>query len=120
MTRSTARATAATVTKRTVGVVSLHSTDDTHSNVYDGVGKTLFIDPLKGKSTSKKDEAAIFIFSMEDYYSSDSSASSPKKVVFLQSEGKSSQTIIMLAMMIGAVNFEEEFASIKSHARKTL
>jgi len=57
---------------------------------------------------------------VEDYYCSDSSASTPKKVVFLQSEGKSSQTVIMLAMMIGAVNFEEEFASIKSHARKTL
>ena len=53
-------------------------------------------------------------FGVEDYYSSDSSASPPKKVVFPQSEAESSQTVIMPAMMIGAVNFEEEFASMKA------
>ena len=51
---------------------------------------------------------------MEDYYSSDSSASPPKKVVFSQSEVKSSQTVIMPTMMIGAVNLEEEFVGMKA------
>jgi len=50
---------------------------------------------------------------VEDYYSSDSSAS-PKKVVFPQSKAKSSQIVIMSAMMIGAVNLKEEFASMKA------
>jgi len=47
-------------------------------------------------------------------YNSDSFATSPKTVVFLQSEVESFQTVIMLAMMIGAVNFEKEFASMKA------
>ena len=51
---------------------------------------------------------------VEDYYSSNSSASPSKKVVFQQSEAESSQTVIMPAMMIGAVNLKEEFASMKA------
>ena len=43
-----------------------------------------------------------------------SSASSPNKVVFSQSEVESSKTVIMPTMMIGAVNFEEEFTSMKA------
>jgi len=83
VTRSTARATAATGTKRTVVVASLHSTDNTDSNMNDGVGKSLPVDPLKGKATStlKMKQLSPF-FGVEDYYSSDSSASLPKKVVF--------------------------------------
>ena len=53
-------------------------------------------------------------FGVEDHYSSDSSAPPSKKVVLPQSEAESLQTVIMLAMMIGAVNFEEEFASMKA------
>jgi len=81
----------------------------------DGVGKSLHVDPLKGKatSTSKMKQQSPF-FGMEDYYSSDSSVSPPKRVVFPQSEAESSQTVIMSAMMIGVVNFEEEFASMKA------
>ena len=52
VTRSMARAAAATGTKRTVAVVSLHSTDNTDSNMNDGVGKSLLVDPLKGKNGS--------------------------------------------------------------------
>jgi len=51
---------------------------------------------------------------MEDYYSSYSSVSPPKKVVFPQSEVQSSQIVIMLAMILGVVNLEEEFASMKA------
>ena len=51
---------------------------------------------------------------MEDYYSSDSSVSLPKKVVFPQSKAESSQTVIVPAMMIGAMNLEEEFTSMKA------
>ena len=50
----------------------------------------------------------------EDHYNSDSFASSPKKVVFPQSEVESSQTVIMPAIMIGVVNLEEEFTSMKA------
>ena len=46
---------------------------------------------------------------VEDYYSSDSTASQ-----FPQSKLELSQTVIMPAMMIGAANFEEEFASMKA------
>jgi len=53
-------------------------------------------------------------FRVEDYYSNDSSASSLKKVVFPQSEVESSQIVIMPAMMIGTVNLEEEFTSMKA------
>ena len=49
---------------------------------------------------------------VEDYYNSDSSASSPKKVVFPQFEAELSQTVIMPSMTIGAMNLEEEFASM--------
>jgi len=48
------------------------------------------------------------------YYRSDSSASSPRKVARPQSKAESSLTVIMPAMMIGAVNFEEEFVSMKA------
>jgi len=48
-----ARAAAASVTKRTVVVVPLHSTDDIYSNIHDGVDKTLSTDLLNGKSTPK-------------------------------------------------------------------
>jgi len=104
---------AATSTKRTVACASLHSTDGINMN--DGVSKSLPVDPLKGKSTStlKMKQQSPF-FGAEDYYSSDSSASPSKKVVLLQSEVESSQTVIMPAMMIRAVNFEEEFASMKA------
>jgi len=96
-----ARAAAATGTKRTVAVASLHSSDETDSNMNDRVGKSLLVDPLKGKSTSMlKIKQQSPFFWVEDYYSSDSSASLPKKVVFPQSEAESSQTVIMPAMMI--------------------
>ena len=110
---SMARAAAATSTKRIVAVVSLHSTDNTDSNMNDEVSKSLFVNPLKGKVTSilKMKQQSPFFGGGEDYYSSDSHASPPKKVVFPQFKAESSQTIIMPAMMIGAVNFEEEFAS---------
>jgi len=49
---------------------------------------------------------------VEDYHNSDSSLSLTKKVVFSQFEAESSQTVIMPIMMIGVVNFEEEFASM--------
>jgi len=39
-------------------------------------------------------------------------------VIFSQSEAKLSQTVIMPAMMIGVVNFEEEFASMKAVSEK--
>ena len=52
MTRSMARVIATTGRKRTVVVASLHSTNDIDSNMNDGVGKALPVDPLKGKSTS--------------------------------------------------------------------
>jgi len=106
---------AATGTKVTVAVASSHSIDDTNSNMNDGVSKSLPVDPLKGKSTStlKMKQQSSF-FEVEDYYSSDSSALPPKKVVLPQSEAESSQIVIMPAMMIGVVNFEEEFASIKA------
>ena len=57
-----ARDVVVTITKRTVAVASLHSTSNTDSNVHDGVGKSLFVDPLKGKMHSKIEvEAAISI-----------------------------------------------------------
>ena len=109
-----ARVVATIDTKRAVAIASLPSTHNTDSNINDGVGKSLSVDPLKGKATStlKMKQQSSF-FGVEDYYSSDSSASPPKKVVLSQSKAESSQTVIMPAMMIGAVNFEEEFASIK-------
>ena len=83
VTRSMARATAATGIKRTVAVVTLHSTGNTDSNMNVGVGKSLPVNPLKGKATStlKMKQQSPF-FRVEDYCSSDSFASSPKKVVF--------------------------------------
>ena len=48
VTRSMARATAATSTERIVAVASLHSTDDTGSNMNNGVSKSLDVDPFKG------------------------------------------------------------------------
>jgi len=113
VTRSMARAVATTGTKRAVAVASLPSTNNTDSNMNDGVGKSLSVNPLNGKATSTLKMQSPF-FGVEDYYSSDSSASPPKEVVLPQSEAKSSRTVIMPAMMIGAVNFEEEFASMKA------
>jgi len=83
----------------------LHSTDDTDSNINDGLGKSLPDDSLKGKFTStlKMKQQSPF-FGVEDYYNSDSSASPPKKVVFPQSEAESLQKVITPAMMIGVVN----------------
>jgi len=50
--------------------------------MHDRVGKALFVDPLKGKSTSKlKMKQQSPFFEVEDYYSSDSSALSLKKMV---------------------------------------
>jgi len=112
------RAVAATGTKRTVAVTSLHSTNDTDSNMNDGVGKSLLVDPLKGKSTlTLKIKQQSPFLGVEDYYSSDSSTSLPNKVVFPQSEAESSQTVIMPAM-IGAMNLEEEFASMKATLKR--
>jgi len=83
--------------------------------MHDGVSRTLSVDPVKGKSTPKlKMKHQYPFFEVEDYYNSDSSASPPKKMGFSQSEAESSQTLIMPAMMIGAVNLEEEFASMKA------
>jgi len=47
VTRSMARAAAATGIKRTVVIASLHSTDNTDSNMNDRVSKSLLVDPLK-------------------------------------------------------------------------
>jgi len=108
------RAAAATGIKRIVAVASLHSTEDTDSNMNDGAGKSLLVDPLKGKSTSKlKMKQQSPFLGVEDYYSNDSSASPSNKLVFPQSEAESSQTVIMPAMMIRAVNLEEEFTCMK-------
>ena len=52
VTRSMAKATAATGTKRTVASAFLHSTDDTDSNMNHGVGKSLSVDPLKENAAS--------------------------------------------------------------------
>jgi len=86
-----------------------------------GVGESPSVNPLKGEavSTLKMKQQSSF-FGVEDYYNSDSSASPPKKVVFPQSKAESSQTAIMPAMMIGAVNFEEEFASMKATLERLL
>jgi len=112
-----ARAVAATSTNRTVAIAaaSFHSTDDTNSNMNDGVSKSQLGHPLKEKSTStlKIKQQSPFL-KVEDYYSSDSSASSPNKVVFPQFEAESLQTVIMPTMTIGAVNLEEELASTKA------
>jgi len=54
------------------------------------------------------------IFDVEDYYNSNSSVPSIRKVIFAQSKTESSPTIIVHAMMIGVVNFEEEFACVKA------
>jgi len=115
ITRSMAKAIVAAGTKRTVAVISLHSTDGIDSNMNQGAGKSLSVDSLKGNATStlKMKQQSPF-FTIEDYYSSYSSASPPNRVVFPQSEAESSQTVIMPAMMIGAVNFKEEFASMKA------
>ena len=50
VTRSMTRAVATIVTKRTVVVASLHSTDNSNYNIHDGVSRTLSVDPLKGTS----------------------------------------------------------------------
>ena len=75
VTRSMARAVATIGTKRAVAIASLPSTGNTDSNMNDGVSKSLFVDPLKGKATStlKMKQQSPF-FRVEDYYSSDSSA----------------------------------------------
>ena len=57
-------------------------------------------------------------FEVEDYYSSDSYPPSSRKTVFSQFETKLFHTVIMLAMMIGAVNLEEELANIKATLEK--
>jgi len=99
-----------TVTKRAVGITTLHSTDNGDSNVHDGA-----VDPLKGKSIKEfKTKHQSLFFEVEDYYSSDSSASSPRKAALSQSEVESSPTVIMPTMIVGAVNFEEEFVSMKA------
>jgi len=80
VTRNMARAAAATVTKRAVAITSLRSTDNADSNMYDEVGKVPFVDPLNGKSIQEfKAKPQSPFFEVEDYYSSDSSASSPRK-----------------------------------------
>jgi len=83
VTRSMAKAAAATSTKRTVAVASLHSANDTDSNMNHGVGKSLFVDSLKGNTTlTLKMKQQSTFFWVEDYYNSDSSTSPPKRVVF--------------------------------------
>jgi len=59
----------------------------------DGVGKSLPVDPLKGKSNStlKMKQQSPF-FGVKDYHSSDSFASPTKKLAFPQSEAELSQT----------------------------
>ena len=67
-----ARATAVTVTKRTVAVASLYSTDDTDSNMHDRFSRTLSVDRLKGKFTPKlKMKHQSPVFKVEDYYNND-------------------------------------------------
>ena len=106
VTRNITRAATATVTKRAVVIASLHSTDNADSNVHDGA-----IDPFKGKSIHElKTKHQSPFFEVEYYYSSDSSMSSLRKASLPQSKAESSPTSILLAMMVGAVNFEEEFA----------
>ena len=113
VTRSMARAITTTGTKRAVVVASLPPADNTDSSMNDRVGKSLSVNPVKGKATSTVKMQSPS-FGVEDYYSSDSSASPPKEVVLPQSGVESSRTVIMPAMMIGAVNFEEEFANMKA------
>jgi len=75
-----ARATATAVTKRAVAITSLHSTDNANSNVHDRVSKIPFVDPLKRKSIQElKTKHQSLFFEVEDYYNSDSSASSQEK-----------------------------------------
>jgi len=113
--RNMARVAAAVIIKRAVVIASLHSTDNVDSNGHDEVGKIPFVDPLKGKSIQEwKMKHQSPFFEVEDYYSSDFSASSPRKAALAQSEAESSPTVIMPAMMIEAVNFEEEFACMKA------
>ena len=112
VTRNMARVVTVTVTKRAVAIASSHSTENAD---HDGVGKISSVDPFKGKSIQElKTKHQFLFFEVEDYYSSDSSASSPGKAALSQYEAKSSHTVIMPPMMIGAVNFEEEFASMKA------
>ena len=80
-----AKAATATGTKGTVVVVSLHSTDDTDSNMNHEVGKSLSVDPLKGNTTlTLTMQQQSPFFGVENYYNSHSSALPPKKVVFPQ------------------------------------
>jgi len=63
-----AKAAAATVTKTAVAIASLDSTDNTDSNMHDGVGKVPFVDPLKGKSIQEmKTKHRSPFFEAEDY-----------------------------------------------------
>jgi len=83
--------------------------------VHDGIGKISSVHPLKRKSTQElKTKCQSLFFEVEDYYSSDFSSSSLRKAALTQSEAQSSPTVIVHAMIIGAVNFEEEFASMKA------
>ena len=54
------------------------------------------------------------ICEVEDYYSSDSSAPSPKEARMSELEVESSDTVIMPVMMTGAANLEEQLASMKA------
>ena len=112
VTRNIAKVAATAVTKRAVAIASLHSTENANSNVYDGVGKVPSIDPLKGKSIQELKLSPFF--EVEDYNNSKSSPSSTRKATLTKSEAKSSPTVIMPAMMVGAVNFKQDFASMKA------
>jgi len=115
VTRNMAKAAATTATKRAVAIASLHLIDNAVSNMHDGIGEVPLVDPLKGKSIQEmKMKHQSPFFEVEGYYSSDSSASSPRRATIPESEAESSPTIIMPATMVGAINFEEEFAIMKA------
>jgi len=85
--RNMARAATGTVTKRMIAIVSSHFTNNANSNVHDGVGKILSIDPLKGKSIQEvKTKHQSPFFEVEDHYNNNSSTSSPRKAALLQFE----------------------------------
>jgi len=109
--RNMARAAAVIAIKRAVAIASLHLTDNADSNVYDRPVKFCLLTLSGGKLKTKHQSP---FFKVEDFYSSDSSASSPRKAGLPQYEAQSSPIVIMHAMIIGAVNFEEEFTSLKA------
>ena len=112
VTRSMTEVATTTITKRIVVTASLQSCNNTDSNMHDRVSKIPFVEFLNGKFVLKlKVKPQSPFFEVEDYYSSDSIAPSLRKTVFSQSEAESSHAVIMHAIMIKPINFEEELAS---------